>query len=140
MAEFFDVLASEPSLELLSPTETESVVLVTAQAKPSGIVYQARISEAIWNAQGFVSAAADILEGRAVFMNKLAEMPETRGVSMVQDVNNANRLQDTLIITVQSDSGRLTADLPPIPFPTTLASVQGAIEAGAAKLNQLEGT
>ena len=135
----FTVLSSQPTLNILGGGETEDAQQFVAQATQSGSVFTARIPIALYKARDFVSYTDDVLEGRAVFLDILAEMPEVASAGIVQGVTAGDQLQDALQVTVQSASGKQTYTMPDIPFPTDLAGVQAQITAQAGKLNQLEG-
>lgn len=135
----FTVLSSQPTLNILGGGETEDAQQFVAQATQSGSVFTARIPLALYEARDFVSYTDDVLEGRAVFLDILAAMPEVASVGIVQGVTAGDQLQDALQVTVVSASGRQTFTLPDIPFPTDLSDVQARIAAKAGELNQLEG-
>lgn len=139
MPDRYIVLSSQPSLDTLGGGVTEETQQFVAQATRSGSIFTARIPMALYRAREFVSYTADVLEGRAVFVDKIAEMPEVASVNVVQGVTPGDQLQDALQVLVQSVSGRQTFALPDIPFPTDLADVQAQIVAKSRELDALEG-
>ena len=96
------------------------------------------IDQVFVDAQDFVPYVREVLEGRAVFLDELIEMTEVSYATIIQDVNDANLLQETLVVTVTSASGRSSADLPGIKFPTNLAAVQAKAVAKSHELDAIE--
>lgn len=133
MAEQYDVISTELVLEALAPTLTREMVQVTARAKPSGVVYYARLHpDAIEHLQDVV-----ILRDRAIYMNIVSGWPDVAEVAMFTDLTAANEFVDMLTVTVQGVTDAVTWPLPPIQFPTNINALKTRVEAAAAELRGL---
>ncbi len=107
MAGGYTLLSSSPDIQILGPTESVNVYRYTAQALPSGVVFHTSIDPDSWNTS-FVTAYLGDLAGQ---FNQRADDPRVVVISTSEQINPANQLVDLFTATLQSSSGKSTADL-----------------------------
>lgn len=134
VSDAYEIVASSSDLQQVTPTETELVQRISAQALPSGIVFAVNIGASIFTPDNTKS----LLQIWAYRFNWIAMQPNVVTVFTGQTVNAADQLVDSMTIVVRSNSGRSTTD---IVGDYTLADqgrAQNAINAAVANLNAVE--
>jgi len=104
MATLYDVLSGLTTTQLIGTTQTQDVELYTLQAKPSGVVFYVRIPADFLDSGLLDSLASN----EAELYNAIAAIPHVQAVSMYEDITAANQINDRLVLTIASSSGRST--------------------------------
>lgn len=107
MAGTFDVVTQYPGVQTLGGTQTQDVVFVGINTKPSGIYVEFPVLKSVYKPT-VVNAAA---LGWATIAETLAAEDFVAGVQWTQLVTANNQLQAGWIITVESSSGNSSAQI-----------------------------
>lgn len=107
MADLFDILSTEPSVERIGPTKVRDIRIITAVAKPSGVVFSFPVVPADYGASHVNLIAHDT----AVAFNTLAAKPGVVAVRVEQNTDAADRFVWIVYVTVESSSGNSEADV-----------------------------
>lgn len=132
----FTVVANETVTEYVGGTKTQQVVVVSITTNAHGAYAEARVPKNIWTAQ--LGRAAAIAP--ATIIETLYSLPGVVGVQWGQETNASGLLIDTVLITVQSDSGNSTGQLGPLVMSQLGPDLHGPqIAALVTQLNEAEG-
>lgn len=135
MADNYELLSGEHTVELLGATDVQDVYQVTARSVPSGVVYHVRFPPVIQDA----TSVRDILAAWAGWYNDAAALPGVVGISTLQDVDLSGQLQDVNEVTVRSTSGKLTQTIAVSGEAMGTPKVAELVNAAVAQLNAIEG-
>lgn len=107
MADLFDIISSEPTVEVIPPNKVRPLRLITARSKPSGVVYFFAVRPPDFVASHVNLIAHDIAQA----LNKLADKPGVIDITMEQSVNPTDTVGQKVIVTVESTSGDSSGDV-----------------------------
>lgn len=107
MAALYDILGTEESVERIGPTRVRDIHIITAVAKPSGVVYWFSREQAGMAPADVALTAHDL----AVAMNTLADKPGVVGIRWEQNTSAYDLFTTTVVVTVESASGNSSADV-----------------------------
>lgn len=111
----YTFLASEPTLQVLSPELVRDAQRVTASAVASGVVYSLLFAPYPTDPQGSVIWSDELIAEQlalwADYWNQNAAVPGVAGIGVTQEVDAAGALKDVALVTVTSASGRSSAQV-----------------------------
>lgn len=96
MAANYDLVTSQSSIQVLSPTVVQDVVVATIQTKPSRVIASLWIPEAEWGTGG----AAGVLANFADNIEQVMASPEVVGATSGQALDASGLLQSEITFTV----------------------------------------
>lgn len=105
------------TLKIVSGTQTVDAVRMTVQETMFGVLFSFTVTKAIYDALGWQTLASEY----AAVVQSLGEFEGTQGIVYVPDVNAAQQIIDTLIVTVGTPDGLVSIDVQ-IPLSTTNVS------------------
>jgi hypothetical protein len=97
----YTILASGPDVELQGATDVQDVQFVTAQARPSNVIFTLRFLPEVFD-PNYVGKVTGQFAG---YFNAMTQIPGVSAVSTFQDINDADVLSDVMRIVVRSTSG-----------------------------------
>lgn len=107
MAATFDVVTQYPGVQTLGGTQTQEVVFVGINTKPSGIYVEFPVLKSVYKPTTVNAAAL----GWATIAETLAAEDFVSDVQWTQLVTAGSQLQPGWIITVESTSGQSAAQI-----------------------------
>lgn len=130
----WEPLASQTVSEVISPTKIREVEQITARALPSRVVFYVRLPDILQDPVN----TAEIVGLWADWINEVAATPGVVGVTWVQDIDTSDQLEDTIVLTVASSSGTLTADVTVRDIGPGSSTYKRQVDTARAALNQIE--
>jgi hypothetical protein len=127
-------IASGPDVELMGATDVQDVQYMTAQARPSNVIFTLRFLPEVFE-PNYVSEVTGQFAG---YFNAMVQIPGVAGVSTFQDINDADVLDDVMRIVVRSTSGRTTFPIEDHQFGRRLDYVAQDVAATRANLDAIE--
>lgn len=106
----FTIVGQTATVEYIGGTKTQNVVVVGLVTNAHQVYAEARVPQSIYSAPIARAAAT----APAVIIESLFQFAGVVGVQWGQDVNNSGLLVDTVLITVESESGNSTGTLGPL--------------------------
>jgi hypothetical protein len=134
MPDTYTIVASVADVQLVTPTETETVQRISAQAHPSEVVFSINIGASIYTPENVQS----LFETYAASFNWVAAQPHVRAVWTGQGVTPANQLEETMTILVASSSGVSTTEIHGSYLLVDQRRAQAAIDAAVATMDAIE--
>lgn len=134
MAEAFTIRGQETVLQFRGSVDAEEVQQFTVEAKPSGIWFNARITQDEVKRGALEGTLAAI----AKLYNTVAATPGIVGVSTYDDLDFNNRIVPKLSLTIASTSGDSTITRNDLDFRNGIGALQGAIADQVAQLDAQE--
>lgn len=135
----WELLASEPTLQVVSPEIVYDAQRVVARATASGVVFSLLVVNTPVAPDRWQDLAARVeqnLDTWAVFWNSNAKQPGVISIGMSQEVDAAGQLRDVALVIVSSTSGRSTSQLTlhapqflPTEFAKPVAAARAALDA-----------
>jgi hypothetical protein len=140
----YEVLSSEPTLQVLTPEIVIDATRIIARAVESGVVFAVFVANFQPTAPDRYETQTDriarALAGEAANWNQNATVPGVISIGMSQEVDAAGQLKDVALVIVQSTSGRSTAQVTVTPGwfdPQGFAAVVGPVR---SQLDAIEAT
>ena len=135
MADAFQIISVEPTIERLGPTKTRPIRILTAIAKQSGVVYWIKVLNKDFT-DSYLTQRNNTV---AAEMNTLAAKPGVVAVTVLEDTDGSDRFVQLVDVTVESSSGDSTA-LVRLSWDESMGSAGYTKIANARKrLDQVEG-
>ncbi len=101
MATAFIVLGQREDIEFLGGTQTRPVVAVSYQSKPSGVYFEQRILRKVYSP----AVVKNVGQAWAALIEQALATAGVAGLAWSQVPTASGELQDTITVTVESDSG-----------------------------------
>jgi hypothetical protein len=105
--DLYEIVSSEPSVELVPPNRTRPIRVVTARAKKSGVVYFFAVRGVDFAASHIALIAHDL----AGYFDVLDAKPGVVGVTVEQSVNPGETVDQKVRVLVESTSGDSTGEV-----------------------------
>lgn len=103
----YNRVGSVSTLKLVSGNTSVNAVRMTVQETMFGVVFSFTVSQKIYDAEGWQALASQY----AAIVQQYGEYEGTIGVQYVPDVNGAQQIIDTLIVTVGTPDGLVSIDV-----------------------------
>lgn len=127
-------IASGPDIELIGVSDVQDVQYMTAQARPSNVVFTLRFLPEVFEP----NYVAEVTGQFAGYFNAMVQIPGVSGVTTFQDINDADVLNDVMRIVVRSTSGRTSFPIEDHQFGRRLDYIAQDVASVRANLDAIE--
>lgn len=137
----FELIASEPDLQVVSGNIVYDAQRVTARANASGVVFSILVVNTPQHPDrmiDFADRVRNAVEAWAQFWNMNAAVPGVANIGLSQEVDDGGNLRDVANVVIASSSGRSTMQITVLPAQFMPLDFKPVVEVARAQLDALE--